>query len=444
MKWLCILAAVTTFLIESKNSVTTDGALPTGNPTATYECTYQKGQMTKGHSATLSLSGWQDTEISRIILYMKSNKSSGGGTLSATVDGTAVWNIGAGSFETWTGQYSTSYIPVSQSFTPLLRVMQGDISIRVEATENSLYIERYEIEWKQVEAHPYTVVLIEDGVNIYAQLSEPTTGAGIVLPALPDAGSWYFKGWSETPVYETASAPSLLLPGTRYYPSRDLSLYAVYSDYMSPALEPTQRTDCQSGYYAIAFPVSEKALTGAFDKAITGIYTTDAPLIRDKNGWHKRLFDITENMIYYVDFLSDTTAQIIHAQTNTYIGYANGKIAQNNALWRYRVAKDSTVALYVPRDAVRSRTLMAQYDATNRIWKGDIPTCLDSLLCNMALLYEADYNVGNAHWTGFPYGQSITDTEAPDTDTDTYIIRLGIYTLQIQNGKKKLFLREMH
>lgn len=443
MKWLCILAAVTTFWIESKNSVTTDGALPAGNPTATYECTYKKGQMTKGHSAVLDLQGWQDTEIRRMTLYMKSNKSSGGGTLSATVDGATVWSISGGSFENWTGQYSTNYIPVFHSFAPSAKVMQGDISIRVEATENSLYIERYEIEWTQTEAHPYTVVLVEDGVNIYAQLSEPSIGAGIVLPSLPDAGSWYFKGWSETPVSETNNAPSLLLPGTHYYPARDLSLYAVYSDYTSPTLDLTQRIDCQSGYYAIAFPVSEKALTGPFEHDIAGIPTTDAPLKRDEEGWHERLFSITADMIYYIDFLSDTTAQIIHASTNTYIGYANGKLAQNDASWRYRVAKDSTVAFYVPRDAARSRALMAQYDATNRIWKGDIPTCLDSLLCNMALLYEADYNIGDTYWTSFPYGQSITGTETPDTDT-THIIRLGIYTLHIRNGKKHLFLREMH
>ena len=281
MKWLCILAAVTTFWIESKNSVTTDGALPAGNPTATYECTYKKGQMTKGHSAVLDLQGWQDTEIRRMTLYMKSNKSSGGGTLSATIDGATVWSINGGSFENWTGQYSTSYISVSHSFAPSVKVMQGDISIRVEATENSLYIERYEIEWTQAEAHPYTVVLVEDGVNIYAQLSEPSIGAGIVLPSLPDAGSWYFKGWSETPVAETNNAPSLLLPGTRYYPARDLSLYAVYSDYAPPTLELTQRIDCQSGYYAIAFPVSERALEGPFEQDIAGIPTTDAPLKRE-------------------------------------------------------------------------------------------------------------------------------------------------------------------
>lgn len=442
MKWLCILAAVTSFWIESKNNVTTDGALPAGNPTATYECTYKKGQMTKGHSATLSLNGWQDTEIRRMTLYMKSNKSSGGGTLSATVDGATVWSISGGSFETWTGQYSTNYIPVSHSFVPSVKVMQGDISIRVKATENSLYIERYEIEWTQAEAHPYTVVLVEDGVNIYAQLSEPSIGAGIVLPSLPDAGSWYFKGWSETPVSETNNAPSLLLPGTHYYPARDLSLYAVYSDYTSPTLDLTQRIDCQSGYYAIAFPVSERALEGPFEHDIAGIPTTDAPLKRDEEGWHERLFNITSNMIYYIDFLSDTTVQVIHANTNTYIGYADGKLAQNDALWRYRVAKDSTVAFYVPRDAARSRTLMAQYDATNRIWKGDLPTCLDSLLCNMALLYEADYNIGNTYWTSFPYGQSVLNTKAPDAET--HIVQMGIYKLHIRNGKKHLFLGEMY
>ena len=444
MKWLCILATITSFLIESKSSVTTDGAFPNGTPTVAYECSYKKGQMTKGHHATLTLEGWQNTEISRITLSMKSNKSSGAGRLSVTMDGNCVWRIDDSSFENWAGGYSTAYVPITHTFSPAVKATKGDITISVEATENSLYIEKYEIEWTQEQARPYVVSLIEDGTTVYAQLYEPTVGAGVVLPTLPDVGQWYFKGWSEQPVSETDDTPSLFFPNSVYYPTRDVSLYATYSDYPPPALQKTQRIDCQSGYYAMAFPISQRALEGAFDASITGINTCDAPTQTTEDGWQERLFDITGDMVYYIDFLTDTTAQIIHAATNQYIGYKDNKVCQGNSIWRYRVVKDSTVAFYIPRDATRSRALMAQYDDQLLLWKGDIPTFIDSLLCHQALLYEADYYTGSVSWTSYPYGQGTENAESIWCAPQEHLIQFGIYKLHIRQSKKRLLLREMY
>ena len=64
MSFLCVLAAVASFVIETKSSISASGDLPEGSQ-ATYECTYKKGQLTKGNTATLSLTGWQNTCIQR-------------------------------------------------------------------------------------------------------------------------------------------------------------------------------------------------------------------------------------------------------------------------------------------------------------------------------------------------------------------------------------------
>ena len=139
MSFLCLLAAVASFVIESKTSVSMSGELPVG-ATATYECTYRKGQLTAGNSATLRLSGWQNTEISRVTLWMKSNQSSGAGNLQMSIDGAEVWTIPTQPFSDWAGTYSTEYVPIAHTFTPAGVVQRGEVAICVSATENSLYI----------------------------------------------------------------------------------------------------------------------------------------------------------------------------------------------------------------------------------------------------------------------------------------------------------------
>ena len=65
-----LIALIASFTIETNKKVSTSGILPEG-AAAEYVCTGRKGQMTKGQSATLTLTGWQNTEIQSVRLSIQ-------------------------------------------------------------------------------------------------------------------------------------------------------------------------------------------------------------------------------------------------------------------------------------------------------------------------------------------------------------------------------------
>lgn len=139
-----LIALIASFTIETNKKVSTSGILPEG-ATAEYVCTGRKGQMTKEQSATLTLTGWQNTEIQSVRLSMKSNKSAGAGTLQMTIDGQTVWSIADSGFDQWSGAYTTDYVDITHTFSPVIKTTDGNISIRIAATANSLYVAQYDI-----------------------------------------------------------------------------------------------------------------------------------------------------------------------------------------------------------------------------------------------------------------------------------------------------------
>ena len=134
------------YTIASKE-VTASGDLPDGS-TASYSQTYSaSGQMTKGNSATLTLSNLGGINISRFTLSMRSNKSAGSGSLSYTVDdGGAVTLVNSKAFNDsdWYGSYSNKFVDVVKDVTI---TNANDLEIKIEASVNSLYISSYTIDW---------------------------------------------------------------------------------------------------------------------------------------------------------------------------------------------------------------------------------------------------------------------------------------------------------
>ena len=127
--------------------VTASGNLPDGS-TASYSQTYSaSGQMTKGNSTTLTLSNLGGINISRFTLSMKSNSSKGAGSLTYTLNGEdTVTLVDKQKFNTdsWHGSWSTSYVDVIKDVTI---TNAKDLEIKIEASENSLYIQSYTIDW---------------------------------------------------------------------------------------------------------------------------------------------------------------------------------------------------------------------------------------------------------------------------------------------------------
>ena len=102
---LSILTA--TYSLTSTTTVESSGEVP-ANATYYYArtaTTGQKGQMTAGNSTCLSLAGWDGSTIHSLALQMRSNKTSGTGSLSVRIGNEVVWSIAKQPFEheSWHG-----------------------------------------------------------------------------------------------------------------------------------------------------------------------------------------------------------------------------------------------------------------------------------------------------------------------------------------------------
>lgn len=433
-----LLALVATFVVESNKEISTSGVLPEG-ATADYVCTGRKGQMTKGQQATLALQGWQNTDIEGVRLSMKSNKSSGAGALQMSVDEQEVWTISDSGFDQWCGGYTTEYTEIIHTFSPTIKSTKGNISIRIEASANSLYIEKYEIVYQKSVAKPYSIDLqTENGT--YSRLTESQAGSGIVLPTLPDEDGWRFVGWTEKAVEKTTTRPTVYAPGSTYYPRTDLSLWAVYSDDLQE-VEMLQRTDCKSGFYAIAFPILNVAYSGEPDNS-TGLLPASEILLSTTDSiWYERRFEITPEMVYYIDFAADSTATITHVSSAKSVGCKNKKLYDTPTKWQYRLLPDQTVAFFL-RESDNSELVRALWVSVDneKNWCGKLISLNETTLSYQALLYEAPDNERIIYYTSYPLHSDIRDMEMYDLPTQT--IQIGIYKLQIVHGKKTINLRE--
>lgn len=430
-----LIALIASFTIETNKKVSTSGILPEG-ATAEYVCTGRKGQMTKEQSATLTLTGWQNTEIQSVRLSMKSNKSAGAGTLQMTIDGQTVWSIADSGFDQWCGAYTTDYVDITHTFSPVIKTTDGNISIRIAATANSLYVAQYDIIYQKAAIRPYSIDL-QTETGTYSRLTETQTGAGIVLPALPDEDGWKFIGWAESSIEKTTIRPQIYTPETVYHPRQDGTLYAVYSDDIQE-LDLLQRTDCQSGYYAIAFPVFNAVYAGAI--ASSAIPAQEITLATTDNLWYKRTFDITPEMVYYIDFSADSTATITHLSSSQSIGCRNNRLSDSPTRWRYRVLSDETVTFFLPdAEGEMVSALWIDVDA-DKNYCGKVVRLNSSTLVYQALLYEAPVNEALIHYTSYPKRSDIH----PITDNiaTTQTLQIGIYELHIVNGKKTIHLRK--
>ena len=133
------------YTVASTSSVTVSGDVPNGS-SAAYSQTYTTvSQLTSGKSATLTLSNLGGIDVSKITLNMKSNASKGAGSLSYSLNGGETIQIIDGPFNTnWYSKWSTSYVDIVKDID--WRGAQ-DLVITISATQNSLYIQSYTLEY---------------------------------------------------------------------------------------------------------------------------------------------------------------------------------------------------------------------------------------------------------------------------------------------------------
>ena len=142
-----------TYTVASTSSVSVSGTAPTGS-SAKYGSTYNtKCQLTSGNSMTLTLSGFEGNKITAISLSMKSNKSSGAGSLSVTAGTTTIASKESAAFntETWHGAWSTEYVDVivSVSNDDYTIRENEDVKIVIAATANSLFCQSFTITYEE-------------------------------------------------------------------------------------------------------------------------------------------------------------------------------------------------------------------------------------------------------------------------------------------------------
>lgn len=429
-----------TYTVVSSTKVSVGGETP-DNSQAIYSrsgTTGQKGQMTAGHSTTLQLTGWDGCVIDSVVLNMHSNTASGAGSLYVQMGERSVWHIADAEFkdEVWNGSFSTQWVDIAGYIGKRVGANET-IIIHIEASKNSLYINRYTIYYSQPDPQAYEVRFISGLGDRPSMMVEENVGSGIVLPAWVDTLDWHFLGWSETEVLEGLVCPALWKAGERYYPQYDCRLWAVYSDGVGNAAVH----DCASGEYVIASAAWGVALTGG----VVHEEVATIPVLIDTtaNGEYLLQTGVQDEMLYHFDFKEDSTVMIWNISSMSVISHAGTDLADNDLAWRYRVLGDGSYCFYY-NDKTLHRMLCVGYGKD-----GDSPQIVAySIRGNVGVMKSDGFRLFSTEertFTTWPFGKldGVEDVVSSESSAQEgeYSMHLGNYTLHIRNGRKYLYLQ---
>ena len=406
-----LLSFVMTFTVETKSSVKADGTFPSYDFDASYACTYQKGSVRTGDTATLNLYDLGGIQIDSIVLYLKSNKTAGSGIIRVQADGNQAAERN-GSYKDWFGAYSTDYQPLT-----VLRDYPRSVknlTIQVVGTVNSLHIEKYVITYQAAPAHSVSLMV---GNELYNELTEERGGTGVLLPSLPDRDSLQFAGWSETEFGMVTELPSIHYPGERFYPTADVPLWSVWQ-YGEP-IDMALVTELETGQYLYVNSQADLALKGIPQDGRMNIDVIDPS---------------APEQIYQITFLSPDTATIQHVQTGTFIGWQGKNMVAKESRWLvyhegqetlfYTIISNETYVLWL--------NIMDSY--------GDVYAGLFKATPGHSPLglRKPRSTDSEAWFTCHP--EDPMDTEEVRFDGRERVVRIGIYELHIVDGKKYLVI----
>ncbi len=409
---LVLLSAMMTFTIESKSKVTADGTWP-GSMSASYACTYQKGDVRAKDTATLTVSGLDEIVIEKVDLYLKSNKDKGAGVITMTADGTQFYRA-AGTYKDWFGEYNnTDYQAKGWSGEKTVNTLE----VQVIGTVNSLHIEKYEITWHQTST-AYDVTLMNG-----TELVETLHGETVELPTMPDSANWVFVGWSEVEYYETENVETAIYTDV-YKPKRDVTLWAIYR-YQTP-LEDMIVTDLQDGTYLYADLQSGMAMSGAVSNGVAG---TEA-------------IDVTNTMQRYEVHIQNglATIRLSHVYGEAYIGFNGTALADVATPWQIYHAGQKT-AFYTTVGEKIYMLVPNRLDTGNETFVTRMILVGDVTLAETVLLY-AELEEQHIYTCHPEYGMDVEFVnEGMKELTGEWIIPFGNYELIIREGKKYLRLK---
>ncbi len=411
---MLILSVVMTWTVDSKSSVSGEGTYPS-LMNVSYSCSYQKGTVRANDEATITFSNMGGMTIDQIEVYLKSNKSAGSGIFYVHANGNAVATI-EGSLWDWLGFYDNNhYHPF-----PLLQTSISDVhelSITLEGTVNSLYIEKYVIQYTPASVKSVTLM---KGDTEYTTLTEKSAGAGVILPDMADEGNWKFAAWSSSHFHQIYTMPdSWIIPG-RYYPAEKDTLWAVYS-YNIP-YKKAFASSLSDGLYLYADTSRMIAMRGAVENG----YVSNAPV---------NISDISQ--VYDITFdEASETAVIYHPASETHIGYNGLALADAATPWQVYHSGNKTV-FYI-QSGNRTYVLWPNYlkpiaekeylNCAALIEAGDVSIASTVLISAEPLMEEPVFTCYPEHGMGIENTVSLQQKE--------YEISIGNYRLIIRNGRK--------
>lgn len=371
-RWVVILfllpellyASVVTYTVKSKTDVTPSGAEPIGSyyEYSQSSTTGVAGQMTEGNSTTLQLYGFANLYIRSVTLMMRSNKNAGAGSLEMTIGDEVVWAIEPAYFSDaeWYGSYSQEYVPIKYNFYPSILVKDNEcIYINIDGLINSLYIKSYSIEYYVPPTQACTVSFHTGQSGDVESLTESALGSGIILPTYEsDVADWYFVGWMESPFEgEEYFTPEYMSAGEEYFPIRDCTLFALFSNYNHIPAAMVQDTTYVSGDFVIAYPYNQCMAFGGVDNG--KVHTKELQVV-DKTDEGLYLYPalvLLQASVFHIDFLEDSLAVIKNVADNCFIGFSETtsqrRLNKISSQWSYRVLPDRSVAFYHQYDNSR-------------------------------------------------------------------------------------------
>ncbi len=345
-------AETATYTVTSYHTIAlTAGTAPDGS-TATFNSTTARGsQITAGNSATLTLTGYDELFISALTVQMHSNKTSGGGSLRAYLNGTMIASIADASFadSSWNGTYATAdeWADINVPLTGFTFPQNAELTVVIEASANSLYVGGFTVSYNAGvgQNRPKIVVLMTGTEETLAPLRESSAGRGVRLPNLQDADSvWHFLGWTEAEWPHSEECPTFFRAGTTYFPTKNTTLYALYTNKL--ALETlVQDTLFETGTYAIVTALTFNCMMagGVTDRRVGS--TAAELFVDDDSLYHLNMETIPPENCYQVTF-TDTTAIIRHQETNSGVGYTSQNLATNTNEWSVTRALHHSLCLY--------------------------------------------------------------------------------------------------
>ena len=322
MKLLLILLSVMSFTVQTKTTVSVDGATPS-NMEVEYSNSYQKGDVRKDDVAALMLTELGGIAVEKVVAYVRSNASGGAGNFEVRANGYTVGQK-SGTFKDWTGAYdSQNYHAITLVSGSVANVY--NMTIQLIGTANSLHIEKYVVTYGDSPAKSVTLM---GGATPMDTLREETGGAGVFLPKMEDIGQWRFIGWSETEFEEQPVMPKVYQAYKMYYPEENCKLWAAY--FFDDTPEREYITDLVDGEYLYANRELDIALVGLPDVA-TGKMVYDAIDVHN------------ENQYYIVNFVSPDTAYITHSLSGLPLGYEGTKMTTVPSPWLVYHQGDETL-----------------------------------------------------------------------------------------------------